>query len=164
MAFKLSFFRNLSCLIPIKRGFICAMMAAALPIVTAFGAEKTAKTSSCAALAGLAAPGFVVEKAAIIPAGPAPAEDGSGAVNAGGEPLPEHCLVQGILNPRTGVDGRKFGLGFDLRMPTKWNGRFAFQGGGGLDGRLAPALGDIFGSVRPSALARSIPRRSTPAT
>ncbi len=28
-----------------------------------------------------------------------------------------------------GADGRKFGLGFDLRMPTKWNGWFAFQGG-----------------------------------
>jgi hypothetical protein len=50
--------------------------------------------------------------------------------------------------------GHKLCLGFDLRMPTKWNGRFAFQGGGGLDGRLAPALGEIFGSVRPSALAR----------
>ncbi len=31
---------------------------------------------------------------------------------------PEHCLVQGMLNPREGADGRKFGLGFDLRMPT----------------------------------------------
>jgi feruloyl esterase len=130
------------------------MMAAALSIVTAFGADNTAKTSNCAALAKLAKPGFVVEKAEIIPAGPAPAADGSGAVDHLGAPLPEHCLVQGMLNPRTGADGRKFGLGFDLRMPTKWNGRFAFQGGGGLDGRLAPALGDIFGSVRPSALAR----------
>ena len=31
---------------------------------------------------GLAKPGFVVEKAAIIPAGPAPAEDGSGVVDS----------------------------------------------------------------------------------
>jgi hypothetical protein len=154
MAFQLSSFRNLFCWTPRGQGAICAMMAAALSIVTAFGADNTAKTSNCAALAKLAKPGFVVEKAEIIPAGPAPAADGSGAVDHLGAPLPEHCLVQGMLNPRTGADGRKFGLGFDLRMPTKWNGRFAFQGGGGLDGRLAPALGDIFGSVRPSALAR----------
>ena len=154
MAFKLSFFRKLSCLIPTGRGFICAMLAAAIPLVTALGAEKAAKSSQCAALAKLAGPSFVVEKAEIVPAGPAPAADGSGAADSLGAPLPEHCLVQGMLNPRTGADGRKFGLGFDLRMPTKWNGRFAFQGGGGLDGRLAPALGDIFGSVRPPALAR----------
>jgi hypothetical protein len=154
MAFQLSSFRNLFCWTPRGQGARCAMMAAALSIVTAFGADNTAKTSNCAALAKLAKPGFVVEKAEIIPAGPAPAADGSGAVDHLGAPLPEHCLVQGMLNPRTGADGRKFGLGFDLRMPTKWNGRFAFQGGGGLDGRLAPALGDIFGSVRPSALAR----------
>ncbi len=82
-------------------------------------------------------------------------------VNKEGELLPEHCLVQGMLNPRIGAGGRKFGLGFDLRMPTNWNGRFAFQGGGGLDGRLAPALGDIFGSVRPSALARGFAVVST---
>jgi hypothetical protein len=154
MAFQLSSFRNLFCWTPRGQGARCAMMAAALSIVTAFGADNTAKTSNCAALVKLAKPGFVVEKAEIIPAGPAPAADGSGAVDHLGAPLPEHCLVQGMLNPRTGADGRKFGLGFDLRMPTKWNGRFAFQGGGGLDGRLAPALGDIFGSVRPSALAR----------
>jgi Tannase and feruloyl esterase len=154
MAFQLSSFRNLFCWTPRGQGVICAMMAAALSIVTAFGADNTAKTSNCAAIAKLAKPGFVVEKAEIIPAGPAPAADGSGAVDHLGAPLPEHCLVQGMLNPRTGADGRKFGLGFDLRMPTKWNGRFAFQGGGGLDGRLAPALGDIFGSVRPPALAR----------
>jgi feruloyl esterase len=152
MAFKSSFFRNL--FFPTGRRFICAMLAVAIPIVTALGAEKAAKASQCAALAKLSGPGFVVEKAEIIPAGPAPAADGSGAVDSLGAPLPEHCLVQGMLNPRTGADGRKFGLGFDLRMPTNWNGRFAFQGGGGLDGRLAPALGDIFGSVRPPALAR----------
>jgi hypothetical protein len=150
----MAFIRNLFCSVFMGRGLICGMMAAALPIPTTFGADRIAKTSNCAALAGLAAPGFVIERATIIPAGPAPAEDGSGVVDGSGAPLPEHCLVQGMLNPRTGADGRKFGLGFDLRMPTNWNGRFAFQGGGGLDGRLAPALGDIFGSVRPPALAR----------
>jgi hypothetical protein len=154
MAFKSRFFKNLSCWTPMGRGLICVILAAAPPISATFGADRTANTANCAALADLAVPGFVVEKAEIVPAGPAPAPDGSGVLNGSGERLPEHCLVQGLLNPRIGAGGRKFGLGFDLRMPTKWNGRFAFQGGGGLDGRLAPALGDIFGSVRPSALAR----------
>jgi hypothetical protein len=161
MAFGASLFSNLSFRTPIGRGLICVLLIAALPVETTFGADKNAKTSRCAALADLAEPGFVVEKAEIVPAGPAPAPDGTGVVNGSGEPLPEHCLVHGMLNPRVGAGGRKFGLGFDLRMPTNWNGRFAFHGGGGLDGRLAPAFGDIFGSVRPSALARGFAVVST---
>jgi feruloyl esterase len=37
-------------------------------------------------------------------------------------------------------------------MPDAWNGRFLMQGGGGLDGVLNPALGNVAGA--PSALAR----------
>lgn len=55
--------------------------------------------------------------------------------------LPANCLVRGVLNPRVGVDRVKYGLGFELRMPENWNGRFLFQGGGGLDGFVAPAVG-----------------------
>ncbi len=55
--------------------------------------------------------------------------------------LPQHCLVRGVLNPRKGVGGVHYGLGFELRMPARWNGRFLFQGGGGLDGFVAPAIG-----------------------
>jgi feruloyl esterase len=140
---------------------LIALLILFYPVQKISGADKKADTSRCSALAGLAEKGFMIEKAEIVPAGPAPAADGSGVIDNNGEPLPEHCLVQGMLNPRTGANGRKFGLGFDLRMPTKWNGRFAFHGGGGMDGRLAPALGDIFGSVRPSALARGFAVVST---
>ena len=161
MIFKTSFFSNLSLVNSIGRGILCAMLVAVLPIGEAFGVDIKANTSACKAITKLATSGFVVEKAEIIPAGPAPLPDGSGGVNEKGELLPEHCLIQGMLNPRIGAGGRKFGLGFDLRMPTKWNDRFAFHGGGGMDGRLAPALGDIFGSVRPSALARGFAVVST---
>ncbi len=154
MAFESNLFNNLSFKTLALRAFLCLMPATMLPPTAVSGADIDANTSRCAAIVNLATPDFVVEKAEIVPAGPAPAPDGSGVVDGEGELLPEHCLVQGMINPRIGAGGKKFGLGFDLRMPTKWNGRFAFHGGGGMDGRLAPALGDIFGSVRPSALAR----------
>ncbi len=67
--------------------------------------------------------------------------------------LPANCLVRGVLNPRVGVDRVKYGLGFELRMPANWNGRFLFQGGGGLDGFVAPAVGLIQPGSR-AALAR----------
>ncbi len=155
------FFKNLSYKNLIERAFMCVLLVTVLPMTTVFGADINAETSRCASLSDLVSPGFVVEKAEIVPAGPAPVADGSGVIDARGEYLPEHCLVQGMLNPRIGEGGRRFGLGFDLRMPTRWNGRFAFHGGGGMDGRLAPALGDIFGSVRPSALARGFAVVST---
>jgi hypothetical protein len=157
----MDFNRNLFCSTFMRRGLICGMVAVVLPLATAFGADTTAKTSSCSAIAALSTPDFIIEKAEIVPAGHAPASDGSGVSDDKGELLPEHCLVQGMINPRIGQGNRKFGLGFDLRMPSKWNGRFVFHGGGGLDGRLAPALGDIFGSVRPSALARGFAVVST---
>jgi len=54
-----------------------------------------------------------------------------------------HCLVRGVINPRTGVDGKPYGIQFELRLPTGWTGKFLFQGGGGTDGFVAPALGSI---------------------
>jgi hypothetical protein len=155
MVFKSIFVRKLSCRIPIELGLICLMLLITFPVERTLGADKRADTSRCSALVELAEQGFVVEKAEIVPAGPAPAPGGDG------DPLPEHCLVQGILNPRVGANGQKFGLGFDLRMPTKWNSRFIFQGGGGLDGVLAPATGNFMGAVKPSALARGFAVVST---
>jgi feruloyl esterase len=141
--------------------FLFILSATFLQVNMVFGEDTNASVSRCATIANLANPNFVIEKAEIVPAGPAPASDGSGVVDDKGEHLPEHCLVQGMINPRIGEGGRRFGLGFDLRMPSKWNGRFVFHGGGGLDGRLTPALGDIFGSIRPSALARGFAVVST---
>ena len=71
-----------------------------------------------------------------------------------GEFLPAHCLVQGQINARTGkafsadpvthavsVVDAPYAIGFELRLPKDWNGRFFFQGGAGLDGVLTPAVG-----------------------
>lgn len=55
--------------------------------------------------------------------------------------LPGHCVLTGYLEERTGVDGVAFATGFELRLPISWNERFFFQGGGGTDGAIRPAVG-----------------------
>src|SRR5690625_5619860 len=74
--------------------------------------------------------------------------------------LPEHCYVEGISNEREGADGKTYGLGFALAMPADWNGRFLFQGGGGLNGTLHPPLGGNAAGDTP-ALARGFAVIST---
>jgi len=52
-----------------------------------------------------------------------------------------YCLVQGKANERTGVDEKPYAIGFELRLPLAWNGRFLNQMNGGNDGLIVPALG-----------------------
>ena len=59
--------------------------------------------------------------------------------------LPAHCRVDGVIDERTGRDGKPYGIGFAVALPANWNGRFLFQGGGGLNGSVQPPLG---GAVR----------------
>ena len=54
-----------------------------------------------------------------------------------------HCVVEGEIGARTGADGKHYGTRFQLRLPEKWNRRFLFQGGGGVDGFVTPAVGNI---------------------
>ena len=54
---------------------------------------------------------------------------------------PEHCEVVGAINQRTSpVDGQTYAIKFHLRLPTSWNRRFFYTGGGGTDGNLGSAL------------------------
>ena len=55
--------------------------------------------------------------------------------------LPAHCLMHGEVNKHKGADGKSYGDTFELRLPAAWNGRLLFQGGGGLDGIVQPAIG-----------------------
>jgi hypothetical protein len=62
------------------------------------------------------------------------------------QPMPEHCVVKGAMNERTGpIDGKPYAIAFEMRLPTAWNGRFFYQANGGLDGFVTPAYGDILG-------------------
>ena len=74
-----------------------------------------------------------------------------GSTSANGLALPDHCQVQGIINKRVGVDGYPYGDGFEVRLPAPadWNGRFMFQGGGGTEGAVPPAVG-IAGTLSPT--------------
>lgn len=56
-----------------------------------------------------------------------------------------HCVVEGEIGKRTGSDGKPYGTKFQLRLPEHWNGKFLFQGGGGINGFVAPAVGSILG-------------------
>ena len=67
------------------------------------------------------------------------------------EPMPEHCLVKGKMNERkSAVDGKTYAIGFEMRLPTKWSGRFFYQGNGGLDGNVVNAYGDLICGGAPS--------------
>ena len=67
--------------------------------------------------------------------------------------LPAFCKVTGVIRERTGADGAHYGIRFELRLPANWNGKFLFQGGGGLDGTVSPAIG-MAGRGTPTALER----------
>ena len=65
-----------------------------------------------------------------------------------GVTVPSHCRVEGQIDRRTGIDGKPFAIGFAIALPDRWNGRFLFQGGGGLNGEIRPPLGaDASGEV-----------------
>lgn len=66
--------------------------------------------------------------------------------------LPEHCQIQGLLRSRTGIAGpsaapQAYATKFEVRLPTVWNGRYMFQGGGGTEGSLPAATGAQTGTA-----------------
>ena len=91
----------------------------------------------CEALTKLTSATLIVSSAQPVAAGT--------RLNGNGPVLPAHCLVRGEVNKHTAADGKEYGDMFELRLPTDWNGRLLFQGGGGLDGSVQPAIG--FGST-----------------
>jgi hypothetical protein len=112
-----------------------------------------AKPMSCASLAkiALADPGVRVTAATLVPARPSSGTE---------RPLPAHCKVRGIIGQRRGAGGKSYGIGFELALPQAWNDRFLFQGGGGLNGVVRPAIGDT-AAGNASALARGFAIVST---
>jgi feruloyl esterase len=86
--------------------------------------------------------------------------DRSVAGPGGAQTLPPHCHVAGSFERRTGVGDAQYAINFAINMPEDWNGRFLFQGGGGLNGAVRDPVGAQAAGSR-SALARGFAVVST---
>ncbi len=114
--------------------------AAALLLSAGFGgAARVQDAQKCAGLIGQNG----VTSAKIDVASPA---------GRGTPALPEHCEALGKLNDRTGANGQHYSIQFRLRLPAQWNGKFFFQGGGGSNGSIGNAAGDLQGRQPQNAL------------
>lgn len=112
----------------------------AAPLKAASGASL----GQCEALVGQ----FRFEQTALDSAAPVAA----GGLMLAGQPVAAHCLVKGRMHVRKGSDGRDYAIGFEMRLPQTWNGRFYYQGNGGLDGAVRPAEGALGGGPITGAL------------
>lgn len=106
---------------------------AALPQLSP--AVASAMIGSCASLAT-----FSFDKTTVTAAVPAAA----GALRVAGRNIDAHCVVTGKMNERVSpVDAQTYAIGFEMRLPINWNGRFLYQGNGGTDGSVATASGSV---------------------
>jgi hypothetical protein len=98
------------------------------------GTAPSAPVASCADLAAIAPANFPVPNTEITSAVDTPAGGG----------LPERCIVDGVVNARVSpVDNCQYGDHFQVQLPlpSAWNHRFMFQGGGGTEGSVPTATG-----------------------
>lgn len=111
----------------------------------AMAAQWSPTAETCQQMTEKALPGVKITEANRVNAGKVKLDKTSALTGASGDGLmlPAHCLVRGMIGEHTGPNGKKYGIRFELRMPDNWQGRFIFQGGGGLDGFLGLAIGSI---------------------
>ena len=137
----------------------CSAVAAAAALVACGGGDDTVATPTalpqlsaaqagalsvaCPSLTGFTYAGVTITSATTVAAG---------TLILAGSPVPEHCHVTGKLGSRTGSDGLTYAIGFEMRMPQTWSGRFYYQGNGGLDGNVATATGATGGGPNTHAL------------
>jgi Tannase and feruloyl esterase len=89
-------------------------------------------------------PGTVLTGSTTVPAG---------TLSLAGQPVADHCRVTGRTGEHvSAVDGKTYAIGFELRLPRAWNGRFFHQGNGGIDGSVVPATGTAGGGPLTGAL------------
>jgi hypothetical protein len=78
------------------------------------GDKEHDRPGRCVALAGRDIAGAHLSAADVVPATAT---------------LPEYCRVRGLIEPK---------LNFELRLPTKWNRKLHYGGGGGYNGAIPP--------------------------
>lgn len=119
--------------------------AAALAATSACGGDPNlpqlapasgAALAQCTGLAtGFGFPNTTLTAATVVPAG---------TLSNAGQPVGEHCRVTGRMNQRVSpVDGQTYAIGFEMRLPRDWNGRYLYQANGGTDGVVVTADGGV---------------------
>lgn len=119
---------------PIGARSATAILVARLAAVSLTAAAQS-RAAACEKATELAEPGMTLQAEAV--AGESVRPPGVTA----GPLLVSHCRVSGRMAERTGQDGKPYHIGFELRLPDTWNGRLLYQGGGGNDGIVRPAVG-----------------------
>jgi pimeloyl-ACP methyl ester carboxylesterase len=121
-------------------------------------AQSPLDSQPCVDLLHRELPNVTITQASLLPESTLPADANSAFTGSIPKPyhVGAHCLVHGTIDARQGVGGVNYATHFEMRMPLAWNGKFLFQGGGGMDGFIAPALGSIpsHGSTALPALVR----------
>jgi hypothetical protein len=120
-------------------GTVAAMAALGMPFVAQDARTQPAPICDVDTFARLDLPGTRIVAATVV------SED---------ERAPPHCQVRAAVNERTGQDGRPYAIGFEMRLPDEWNGRYFHQLNGGNDGTIVPAYGNLQGDQPDNALAR----------
>ena len=130
-------------MVRVQRAFVILVLSLLMvgPFSSVAWAQATPKkpVKPCSDIAALQ-----IENTILFSAKPAPEGTSIAPMGPMMPPIPPqaaHCIVEGEVNKHTGADGNEYGDKFQLRLPDAWNGRFLFQGGGGLDGVLNPAVG-----------------------
>jgi feruloyl esterase len=122
----------------------------AIAASTLSSGARAESASACTDLANLKIDGVEMTKAAAVPEGTVIQPPYPGAPNSG--PLPAHCLADGVIHRRKGVDGEEFGIRFEVALPEQaaWNGDFMMQGGGGGNGVVAYPMGASYTGDKPA--------------
>ena len=97
--------------------------------------EGACQALASSALAGAPVKGLVITTAHWQPAGTLV------AMREAKSAAPAHCLIEGHFAEHTGLVGGPYRIGFRMRLPQAWNGRFLFSGGGGSNGVVGDAMG-----------------------
>ena len=89
----------------------------------------------------------VITSVATVPAGPI--AEGRGRTSEAAA----HCLIRGKMNERVSpIDNNTYAIGFEMRLPQDWNGRFFYHANGGVDGFVNTASGSLGGNQTTTAL------------
>jgi hypothetical protein len=133
---------------------IAAVVALIISAAAPVDAQTARDAAACASLMKLQIPGIAltITKAEWFADGSTPPGGRAGGPPVAPIKLPAYCRLDGVLDKRTGADGKPYGIGFALALPGDWNGRFLFQGGGGLNGSVQMPLGATAAGTTPALL------------